>query len=69
MLKQFHSPATTSTSFLDVTTDASVESELLDDEMPSWNSSQEGQPKIGKQLSAAQQNSLQQLLNEFADVL
>ena len=70
MLKQFHSPATMSTSFLvDVTTDASVESELLDDEIPSWNSSQEGQSKIGKQLSATQQNSLQQLLNEFTDVL
>ena len=46
-----------------------MESELLDYDMPSWNSSQEGQPKIGKQLSAAQQNSLQQLLNEFTDVL
>jgi len=70
MLKHFHSPAATSSSFLvDVTAEPSVENKFLDDKIPWWKSCQDGHPKIGKQLSATQQSNLQKLLHEFADVL
>ena len=70
MLKQFYSPAVVNSNFLvDDTGEASVESELLDEEIPSWNCQYKGHPKIGEQLSAIQQNTLQKLLDEFTDVL
>ena len=51
MLKQFHSPIAVNSNFLvDETGQASVESELLDVEIPSWNSHHNGNPKTGEQL-------------------
>ena len=70
MLKQFHSPAAVNSNFLvDETGQTSVDSELLDEEIPSWNSHHSGNPKTGEQLSELQQSNLQKLLNEFVDVL
>ena len=70
MLKQFHSSSDVHSSFLvkDIE-EYSTENDLPDDEIPSWNSSQNGQHKIGDQLSVSQRNELQQILDEFADVL
>ena len=70
MLKQFHSSSDVHSSFLvkDIE-ECSTENDLPDDEIPSWNSGQNGQHKIGDQLSVSQKNELQQILNEFADVL
>ena len=70
MLKQFHSSSDAHSSFLvkDIE-ECSMENDLPDDEIPSWNSGQNGQHKIGDQLSVSQRNELQQILDEFADVL
>ena len=70
MLKQFHSPIAVNSNFLvDDTRQTSVESELLDEEIPSWNNHHSGNPKTGEQLSVLQQRKLWKLLSEFVDVL
>ena len=70
MLKQFHSPtAVNSNVLVDETGQTSVGSELLDEEIPSWNSHHNGNPKTGEQLSGLQQSNMWKLLNEFVDVL
>ena len=70
MLKQFHSPTAVKSNFLvDETGQTSVESELLDEEIPSWNSHHSGNPITGEQLSELQQSNLHKLLKEFVDVL
>ena len=50
MLKQFHSSSDVHSSFLvkDIE-ECGIENDLPDDEIPSWNSGQNGQPTIGKQ--------------------
>ena len=70
MLKQFHSSSDVHSSFLvrDME-ECGIENDLPDDGIPSWNSGQNGQPTIGKQLSVSQRNELQQTLDEFTDVL
>ena len=56
MLKQFHSPTAVHSNLLvDETGKTSVEIELLDEEIPSWNSQHNGNPKTGEQLSESQQ--------------
>ena len=70
MLKQFHSPTAVNSNFLvDKTGQTSVENELLDEEIPSWNSHHNGNSKTGKRLSELHQSNLRKLLNEFVDVL
>ena len=72
MFKQFHSPTAVNLNFLvDETAQTSVESELLEEEIPSWNSHHNGNLKTGEQLSELQLSNLQKLLNEFefVDVL
>ena len=55
MLKQFHSSTDVNSSFLvSDTGESSAENEIPDDEIPSWNSDQNGHPKIGDQLSVSQ---------------
>ena len=49
--------------------ESSAENEVPDDEIPSWNSDQNGHHKIGDQLSVSQRSELQNILDEFADVL
>ena len=49
--------------FVNDTEECSIENDLPDDEIPSWNSSQNGQHKIGDQLSVSQRNELQQILD------
>ena len=46
-----------------------MESELLDEEIPSWNSHHNGNPNTGEQLSELQLSNLRKLLSEFVDVL
>ena len=59
MLKQFHSSSDVHSSFLvRGMEECGIENDLPDDEIPSWNSGQNGQPKIGKQLSVSQRNEL-----------
>ena len=70
MLKQFHSPTAAHSNLLvDEAGQTSVESELLDEEIPSWNSRHNGNPKTGEQLLESQQSNLQKLLKEFVDML
>ena len=70
MLKQFHSSNDVNLSLLvNDTGESSAENEVPDDEIPSWNSDQNGHPKIGDQLSVSQRSELQNILDEFADVL
>ena len=70
MLKQFHSPVAVKSNFLvDETGQTSMESKLLDEEIPSWNSHRNGNIKTGEQLSELQQSDLKKLLSEFGDVL
>ena len=70
MLKQFHCSTDENSSFLvSDTGESSAENEVPDDEIPSWNSNQNGYPKIGDQLSVSQRCELQKLLDEFTDVL
>ena len=70
MLKQFHSSTDVNLSLLvNDTGKSSAENEVPDDEIPSWNSDQNGHPKIGDQLSVSQRSELQNILDEFADVL
>ena len=55
MLKQFHSSTDVNLSLLvNDTGESSAENEVPDDEIPSWNSDQNGHPKIGDQLSVSQ---------------
>ena len=69
-LKQFHSPSVVNSNFLvDDTGQTSVESELVEEEIPSWNTQHNDNPKTGEQLSELQQSNLWKLLNEFFDVL
>ena len=70
MLKQFHSSSDVHSSFpVRDMEKCGIENDLPDDEIPSWNSGQNGQPAIGKQLSVSQSKELQQTLDEFTDVL
>ena len=70
MLKQFHSPIAVNLNFLvDEKGPTSVESELLDEKIPSWNSHHNGNPKTREQLSELQQSNLWKLLSEFVHVL
>ena len=46
-----------------------MESELLDEKIPSWNSHHNGSPKTGEQLSELQPSNLRKLLSEFVNVL
>ena len=70
MLKQFHSPITVNSNFLvDETGQTSLESELLDEEIPSWNNHHSSNPKTREQLSELQQSNLRKLLSGFVDVL
>ena len=70
MLKQFHSSTDENSSFLvSDTGESSAENEVPDDEIPSWNSDQNGYLKIGDQLSMSQRCESQKLLDEFTDVL
>ena len=65
MLKQFHSSSDVHSSFLvkDIE-ECSTENDIPDNEIPSWNSSQSGQHKIGDQLSVSERNELQQILDD-----
>ena len=70
MLKQFHSSSDVNSSFLvNDTGESSAENEVPDDEIPTWNSDQNGHPKIGDKLSVSQRSELQNILDEFTDVL
>ena len=70
MLKQFPSPVAVNSNFLiDETGQTSVESELLGEEISSWNVYHNGSSKTGEQLSELQKSNLQKLLSEFVDVL
>ena len=45
------------------------DNDMLEDTVPAWTEQQSGQPTIGSQLRSNQQSQLQQLLEEFTDVL